>query len=166
VFLIRGVASQHGRQITELACQKLAAAFPKGLIQLRGMMAQLVIVSPEGQTIDTAAVRNLLREAHSADRPEIKTISNRVAKYFGLKVADLKSGTRRHSIVEARSIAMVLARQLTGESLKKIGAFFGGRDHTTVMHAIQSIESKQQKDPALREAMAQLKRIILRQGDK
>lgn len=162
--LIRGVATQHGRQITDLACQKLAAAFPRGLIELRGVMARLVVDSPAGQTIDTDAVRGLLQETNSGDRPPLKTIATRVAKYFGLKLVDLKSGSRRHSIVEARSIAMVLARELTDESLKKIGAFFGGRDHTTVMHAIQSIQAKQQKDPALREAMVQLQRIIQRQS--
>jgi len=70
----------------------------------------------------------------------IATIQSEVCKFFGVTKADLVGNKRAQSIVYPRQMAMYLARDLTDVSLPRIGAEFGGRDHTTVMHAQRKIE--------------------------
>lgn len=72
----------------------------------------------------------------------LTAITRAVGRYYQIKMSDLKSPSRQKSIVKARSLAMYLARRMTGKSMHQIGDFFGGRDHTTVMHAIRKIESQ------------------------
>ena len=77
-------------------------------------------------------------------------ISKAIARRYKLKLADIKSETRRQEVVRARSLAMYLSRQLIGTSYDKIGQYFGGRDHTTVLHAVRKIESTIDEDQELR----------------
>src|SRR5918998_131734 len=86
------------------------------------------------------------RRPNIVDLPGIAT---QAARYFALKVSDLKSPSRRRGVVIARGVAMYLARQLTGRSLEHIGAFFGGRDHTTVLHGCRRIEGLIDSDPSV-----------------
>lgn len=86
------------------------------------------------------------------DEASLASITNAVAKYFRLKSSELRSGSRKQSIVRARSLAMYLARRLTSKSMHQIGAFFGGRDHTTVLHAIRKTEGLIEDDTDLRRA--------------
>ncbi|PQO36607.1 DnaA ATPase domain-containing protein [Blastopirellula marina] len=162
--LIQGIATRHNRQITQMAAQKLAVAFPHGLLQLSGIVNRLITQTPPDRCIDTAIVDALLQSDKNTAKISLRSIANLTAKYFRVKVADMKGSSRRQSIVQARSVAMLLARQLTEESLKAVGKHFGGRDHTTVMHAVSSIEGKLKKDVALREAVAELREAILQQS--
>ena len=68
-------------------------------------------------------------------------------------MTDLRSSSRKQSVVRARSLAMLLARRLTSKSLDQIGAYFGGRDHSTVLHAIRKTESLVDTDNELHQAM-------------
>jgi chromosomal replication initiator protein len=68
-------------------------------------------------------------------------------------VRDLRSPSRRRVVVRARGVAMYLARELTGGSLNEIGVFFGGRDHTTVMHGCRRTEQLLETEPAIRQAV-------------
>ena len=76
-----------------------------------------------------------------------------MAKIFGQKTTDLRSGSRKQTVVRARSLAMLLARQLTSKSLQQIGIYFGGRDHSTVLHAIRKTETAIEQDNELHQAM-------------
>ena len=76
---------------------------------------------------------------------------------FRLRLSDLRSPVRRRALVTARGVAVYLARHFAGESLEEIGRYFGGRDHTTVMHSCRRTEeSLLESDPAVREAIDQL----------
>ncbi|MGB0596404.1 MAG: helix-turn-helix domain-containing protein [Rubripirellula sp.] len=77
-------------------------------------------------------------------------IAGAVAKRFRLKLSDLRSGSRKQHLVRARSLAMTLSRQMTSLSMHQIGDYFGGRDHTTVLHAIRKTESLLEHDAELR----------------
>ena len=77
------------------------------------------------------------------------------------KLADLKSASRQQSLVTARGVAIHLARQLTDLSLEQIGAYLGGRDHTTVLNGLRRTEKLVQSDPAIRQAAGDLKRLLL-----
>ena len=69
-----------------------------------------------------------------------ESVKQQTAAYFDIKVEDLDSQSRTHTLVTARQIAMYLCRELTDLSLPKIGQEFGGRDHTTVMHAYRKVK--------------------------
>jgi chromosomal replication initiator protein len=79
----------------------------------------------------------------------IDEIQRRVAEFFDIRVADMKSSRRPKTIAFPRQIAMYLSRDLTGCSLTEIGEAFGGRDHTTVLHACRKIENNAARDPNL-----------------
>jgi chromosomal replication initiator protein len=73
-----------------------------------------------------------------------------VADSFGVRSSDLKSKRRTNTIVLPRQVAMYLCRSLTALSLPETGNIFGGRDHSTVIHAIKTIEEKKERDPELK----------------
>ncbi|TCO82785.1 chromosomal replication initiator protein DnaA [Plasticicumulans lactativorans] len=81
----------------------------------------------------------------------IDNIQKTVAEYFKIRVADLNSPSRNRSLARPRQMAMALAKELTSHSLPEIGNAFGGRDHTTVLHAIRKIAELQGEDPRIRE---------------
>jgi chromosomal replication initiator protein len=96
-----------------------------------------------------------------AKLPSLRDIACLTAKYFGLKLSDLKSPLRRQPLVTARGVAMYLARQLTDKSLEQIGAFFGGRDHTTVINGCRRTEEMLNRDRSTRQAIAELKKLLV-----
>jgi len=92
----------------------------------------------------------------------IESIQEVVAEHFGIKVAEMKSKRRTRNITYPRQIAMYLARELTDSSLPEIGAAFGGRDHTTVIHAYEKIEGEVKLDPSLQSTIKELIDLIHR----
>jgi chromosomal replication initiator protein len=116
----------------------------------------------DGEPITTDRVRAFLAASRSngAVRPTIRSIARLSAKYFGLKPGQLTSSTRRRAVVQARNVAIYLARQLSGNSLEQLGAYFGGRDHTTILHGYRTIESRSRTDPTIRQALTELRRLL------
>ncbi|NVK34773.1 MAG: chromosomal replication initiator protein DnaA [Rhodobacteraceae bacterium] len=92
---------------------------------------------------------------------KIDDIQNVVCKHFNLSKTDLLSACRARNLSLPRQIAMYLAKSMTPRSLPEIGKKFGGRDHTTVLHAVRKIEAQSQEDKALNKELTLLKRIIL-----
>lgn len=85
-----------------------------------------------------------------------------VAEHYAIKVADMKSKRRTRNITFPRQIAMYLIRELTDRSLPEIGEAFGGRDHTTVIHAVDKIERELKLDPSLQNTVTELENLIQR----
>lgn len=102
---------------------------------------------PPLKMVDLSDIRRALASAGN-QRPATKVIAQRVAREFRLKLKDLTSQSRKQSIVRARGIAMFLSRRINKESLEKIGDFFGGRDHTTVLHSCRKIAKELRQDAA------------------
>ena len=95
------------------------------------------------------------------DKPiTIDSIQKLVAEYFKIRVADLLSSRRNRSITRPRQIAMALSKSLTRHSLPEIGNAFGGRDHTTVLHACRKIESLRGEDRRIDEDYEILARML------
>jgi chromosomal replication initiator protein len=86
----------------------------------------------------------------------VENIQKTVADYYKIRVSDLHSSSRLRALSRPRQMAMALAKELTEQSLPEIGEAFGGRDHTTVLHACRKIKELQQKDEQLREDYANL----------
>jgi len=77
-------------------------------------------------------------------------IQRKVAEFFGIKLSDMRAKNRTKSVAFPRQIAMYLSRQLTHSSLSDIGRAFGGKDHTTVIHAVSKLQVLIQEDPKLK----------------
>jgi len=103
-------------------------------------------------------LRDLLRA--SERRVTIDEIQRRVAEYFNVRIGDMLSARRARTVARPRQIAMYLSKQLTSRSLPEIGRKFGGRDHTTVIHAVKKIEQLRGEDPALDEDVDLLRRML------
>jgi chromosomal replication initiator protein len=86
----------------------------------------------------------------------IDQVQRRVCDFFGVKMSDLKAKNRTKAVAFPRQIAMFLARQLTHASLAEVGRAFGGKDHTTVLHAVDKIQALAQEDPKLRRTIESL----------
>jgi chromosomal replication initiator protein len=129
-----------------------------GTRQLEGALAQLELLSRlQPRPLDVATVARHFHDSVEADRPTVERIVRRVSGYFQLDPRQLQSSRRHRSIVLPRQVSMYLARQLTDLSLGDIGAHFGGRDHTTVLHACRKVEEALAHDPALNGAVRQLR---------
>ena len=90
----------------------------------------------------------------------IDEIQRKVADYYAIKLSDLLSARRAREVARPRQVAMFLAKRLTPRSLPDIGRRFGGRDHTTVMHAVKRIEELRADDSELDADITRLTRII------
>ncbi len=90
----------------------------------------------------------------------LQQIVNQVTGLYGVRITDLQGKSRSRSIALPRQIAMYLARKKTHHSLSEIGGFFGGRDHTTVLHAVRTIEDMCKASPALRHRLEELESEI------
>ncbi len=93
-------------------------------------------------------------------RVTIDDIQKQVASHFNVRIADMHSARRARSVARPRQVAMYLAKQLTTRSLPEIGRKFGGRDHTTVMHAVRKIDELREIDPAFAEDVELLRRML------
>jgi chromosomal replication initiator protein len=111
-------------------------------------------------TLDTTqeVLRDLLRA--NDRRVTIDEIQKKVAEYFNVRVADMHSPRRARTVARPRQIAMYLSKQLTPRSLPEIGRKFGGRDHTTVMHAVKKIEELMAEEKSMCEEVGLLRRML------
>ena len=115
-----------------------------------------------GQPIDTALAMENLKDLLSFQERMItvNNIQKTVAEYFKIRVADLLSKSRARQVARPRQMAMTLAKELTDHSLPEIGDFFGGRDHTTVLHATRKIKELKDTNNRVKEDYDNLIRIL------
>lgn len=113
-------------------------------------------------TVETAevAIRDLVR-ARDPKRVKIEDIQKLVATHYNVSKADILSSRRTAAVVRPRQVAMYLSKILTLRSLPEIGRRFGGRDHTTVLHAVRKIDGLVNKDGTLSEEIEMLKRMLM-----
>lgn len=90
----------------------------------------------------------------------MENIQRTVAEYYKIKVSDMMSKRRSRSVARPRQVAMALAKELTNHSLPEIGDGFGGRDHTTVLHACRKIKELEETDADIREDCKNLLRSL------
>lgn len=115
-----------------------------------------------GKDITVDFVRDALRDLLAAQDKQVRieNIQKTVSEYYKIKVSDLLSKRRNRSIARPRQIAMSLAKELTSRSLPEIGEAFGGKDHTTVLHACRKVKSLKEEIQDINEDYANLLRIL------
>jgi len=115
-----------------------------------------------GKEITVEFVKDALRDLLAAQDKQVRieNIQKTVSEYYKIKVSDLLSKRRNRSIARPRQIAMSLAKELTNKSLPEIGEAFGGKDHTTVLHACRRIKSLKDELPDIKEDYTNLLRIL------
>jgi chromosomal replication initiator protein len=139
----------------------IAARAGSNTRELEGALTTVVAFSQQyGGKIDMDIARKAFGEndepAATAKSITIPDILQVVMDRFHLRLSDLQGKRRHRSIASARQICMYLTRQLTGHSLGEIGGYFGGRDHTTVLHAVRTIEGQRGNDSELDVALRQM----------
>lgn len=151
-----------GASLTIEELHKLVAGLPvtNTAVQLKGVMLQWLHQQRVAQEPRGDALKQVIDNQQRASIPSIQDIARLVAKSLGVKPSELKLATRKSNIVRARGLAMYLARQWTGMSLQQIGEFFGGRDHTTVLHACRKTESDLALDNELQRAVDEVKQQV------
>ncbi len=141
----------------------LAQRIVSNVRELEGALNRVIAyASFVGRPISLEMAQDVLRDLLRASerRVTIDEIQRRVAEYFNVKMGDMLSARRARSVARPRQIAMYLSKQLTTRSLPEIGRKFGGRDHTTVIHAVRKIEQLRDEDPALDEDVDLLRRML------
>ncbi|MGN6526966.1 MAG: chromosomal replication initiator protein DnaA [Burkholderiaceae bacterium] len=131
--------------------------------ELEGALRKVLAYSRFSQKeINIALAREALKDLLSIQNRQIsvENIQKTVADFYKIKVADMYSKKRPASIARPRQIAMYLAKELTQKSLPEIGELFGGRDHTTVLHAVRKIGGERQKNTELNQELHVLEQTL------
>jgi chromosomal replication initiator protein len=150
VAILLKKASQEGATFSDDVAFFVAKHLRSNVRELEGALRKILAYSRfHGKDITIDVVKDALRDLLSVQNRQIsvENIQKTVADFFGMKVADMYSKKRPANIARPRQIAMYLAKELTQKSLPEIGDLFGGRDHTTVLHAVRKIAADRSKNP-------------------
>lgn len=131
--------------------------------ELEGALISLIARSTlNNREIDMELAREVLRNfVHSLTKEvTVETIAKMVSQHFGVEIEQLKDKTRKRAIVMARQLAMYFAQNLTDKSLKVIGEHFGGRDHSTVIHACKAVRDLLETDDSFKETVIEIENKI------
>ncbi len=144
-------ANDNGIQIEHEILEFIAHNFKSNVRDLEGAIIKLLAHASlqNMDDIDLAMAKRVLKDMvkDSNTQISIESIQNYVCEYFGIDTNKVREKTRKQEIVEARQIAMYLSKKFTKSSLKTIGLHFGGRDHSTVIHAISTVEERLATSP-------------------
>lgn len=143
-------ASQEGIQLSDDVAFFVAKHLRSNVRELEGALRKILAFSRfHGRDITIELTKEALKDLLSVQNRQIsvENIQKTVADFFRIKVADMYSKRRPANIARPRQIAMYLTKELTQKSLPEIGELFGGRDHTTVLHAVRKIAQDRLKNP-------------------
>jgi chromosomal replication initiator protein len=147
------------RQILEFLAHKITSNVRELEGALNRVVAHTQLVGRDLTLETTQEVLHDLLRANNR-RVTIEEIQKRVAEHFNVRISDMHSARRARSVARPRQVAMYLSKQLTSRSLPEIGRKFGGRDHTTVMHAVKKVDELQDQDISFAEDVNLLRRML------
>ncbi|MDO8300645.1 chromosomal replication initiator protein DnaA [Lacisediminimonas sp.] len=150
VAILLKKAQQEGVNLSDDVAFFVAKHLRSNVRELEGALRKILAYSRfHGKDITIDVVKEALKDLLSVQNRQIsvENIQKTVADFFNIKVADMYSKKRPANIARPRQIAMYLAKELTQKSLPEIGELFGGRDHTTVLHAVRKIAADRGKNP-------------------
>lgn len=143
IAILQKKASAENIEVDPRVLEYIAQRISSNIRELEGALVRVAAFESLSKEPVTVSMAEMLLKDFASDPQDTEVtptlIMSQTATYFGVTIDQLSSSDRSHMVVEARQIAMYLCRELTDLSLPKIGAAFGGRDHTTVMHANKKI---------------------------
>ena len=158
-----GVAGETGDIVPDDVMQLIADRITSNVRELEGALNRILAhVRMFRRPVNLDVARELLRDLlHTQERRvTVGEIQKKVADHYGLRMADMMSTCKQRAVARPRQVAMYLVKRLTNRSLPEIGRKFGGRDHTTVMHAVRRIEHLIGQDPDLAVDVETLERAL------
>jgi chromosomal replication initiator protein len=161
--ILQSKAEQMGAVVPQKVMEFLAHKITSNVRELEGALNRVVAHSQlVGRAITLETTQEVLQDLLRASdrRITIEEIQKKVAEHFTIKLAEMSSARRSRQVARPRQIAMYLAKQLTSRSLPEIGRKFGGRDHTTVMHAVKKVEELKETDQNFAEDVELLRRML------
>ena len=173
VAIIKAKAALHELELPDDVPAYIAARIDANIRELEGALTRLRGLSmANGVPITLELAKQALADGREAagegevsGQPTIQHIIEAVTRYYDIKLSDLMSKRRHKSVALPRQICMWLARKHTRYSLEEIGGYFGGRDHTTVMHAVRTVASRTQADSALSSDVSRIEQMLSRRGE-
>ena len=165
--ILQAKAEQRGTIVPPKVLEFLAHKISSNVRELEGALTRVIAhATLVGREITLESTQEVLSDLlRSYDRRvTIDDIQKMVAQRFNIKLSEMHSDKKSRILVRPRQVAMYLSKQLTSKSLPEIGQRFGGRDHTTVIHAVKKVEELCAADPAFAEDVSLLKRILQGQG--
>lgn len=163
IAIIQKKLKLRGWGLPDDVIQHVAASIKANARELEGALNRLHShAMVENRPVDLAFARRVLGEDRPAPPRQIRIqdIMSIVTERFAVKLSDLQSRKRSRSIVLPRQVCMYFARQFTPHSLGEIGGFFGGRDHTTVLHANRLVASRRQRDSSFRSRLEEIEEAL------
>ncbi|MER3451837.1 MAG: chromosomal replication initiator protein DnaA [Thermus sp.] len=164
IAILKMNAEQRGLKVSEEVLEYIARQVTSNIRELEGaLMRAVAYASLNGVELTKQVAARAISDIFAPREPSVdpEEILRRVAEHFGLRPEDLKGSGRRKEVVLPRQLAMYLVRELTRASLPEIGQFFGGRDHTTVLYAIQKVQELVESDREVQNLLRTLKEALL-----
>ena len=163
VAILMKKAAAEGVPLGEDVAFFVAKHLRSNIRELEGALRKiLAYVQFHGKEVNIEVARSALKDLLSIQNRQIsvESIQRTVANFYNIKVADMYSKKRPANIARPRQIAMFMAKELTQKSLPEIGELFGGRDHTTVLHAVRKITEERQRDSHLNHELHVLEQTL------
>ncbi|MDC3114102.1 chromosomal replication initiator protein DnaA [Alphaproteobacteria bacterium] len=161
--ILQAKAEQKSLQLKQEVMEFLANKITNNVREMEGALNRLAVhASIQDSEISVDLVKDVLKDLlrTNSRKITIDEIQKKVVEHYNIKLSDMHSPRRSRSVARPRQVAMYLAKSITTRSLPEIGRKFGGRDHTTVIHAIKTIEEIMVNDPNLAEDIELLTRIL------
>ncbi|MBL8676893.1 MAG: chromosomal replication initiator protein DnaA [Alphaproteobacteria bacterium] len=161
--ILQAKSEQIGVRVPQKVLEFLAYKISSNVRELEGALTRVVAHSTlVGREITLDTTHEVLRDLLRANdrRVTIDEIQKKVAEYYSIRISDMHSPRRARTVARPRQMAMYLTKILTTRSLPEIGRKFGGRDHTTVLHAVKKIEELMGEDKTICEDIELLRRTL------
>ena len=161
--IILSKSKQYGLLISEDVSFFIAQQVRSNIRELEGALRRVkASVEVTKHPLTIPFVKEILKDLIAANNRllTVENIQKATVEYYNIQLSDLLSGRRHRSIVRPRQMAMYLSKELTPRSLPEIGKAFGGRDHTTVLHACKTIKKLKAQDPNIEQAYKAILRIL------
>lgn len=163
IAILKNKCDTFGIRLTPDILEYIANNIVSNIRELEGCLIKLLAnASLNGKKIDLDLARKTVKEISSSKKINISIdyITKIVCEHFEVDENKIREKTRKKEVVEARQMAMYLSKELTKSSLKTIGLHFGGRDHSTVLHAHKAVETEMAADARIKELVSSIKNKI------
>ncbi|WP_228389266.1 chromosomal replication initiator protein DnaA [Cumulibacter manganitolerans] len=166
--ILRNKAAQEGLTVSPEVLDLLATKIQSNIRELEGALIRVsAFASLTGQGVDLNLAQQVIKDLvpdHDSQQISATTIMQQVSTYYDVSIDDLCGRNRSKTLVMPRQIAMYLCRELTDLSLPRIGQQFGGKDHTTVMHAVKKVANEMKEKRPIYNQVAELTALIKSEG--